>query len=70
MERLVEWLTEGRLRLRIGQVYALRDAAEAHRDLASREPSNQPLHCLPQQGLTLDHHADGQSMHRVGVRWQ
>ena len=37
MDRLVEWLTEGRLRLHVGQVYPLRDAAEAHRDLSSRQ---------------------------------
>ncbi len=37
MDRLAEWVTEGRLRLRIGQVYPLRDAAQAHRDLASRQ---------------------------------
>jgi NADPH2:quinone reductase len=36
MDRLVEWLTEDRLRLHIGQVYQLREAAQAHRDLASR----------------------------------
>ena len=37
MDRLSEWLTAGRLRLHIGQVYPLRDAAQAHRDLASRQ---------------------------------
>ena len=36
MERLVEWLTEGRMRLQVGQVYSLRDAAQAHRDLEGR----------------------------------
>jgi len=37
MNRLVEWLTEGTLRLHIGQVCPLRDAAAAHRDLESRK---------------------------------
>lgn len=36
MDRLTEWLAAGRLRLHIGQVYPLREAAQAHRDLASR----------------------------------
>jgi len=36
MDRLVEWVASGQLRLHVGQTYPLRDAAEAHRDLASR----------------------------------
>ena len=39
MDRLVAWLEKGQLRLRIGHVYALRDAAQAHRDLESRKTS-------------------------------
>jgi len=36
MDQLATWLVEGRLRLSIGNVYPLREAAQAHRDLASR----------------------------------
>jgi len=36
MDRLVEWVASGQLRLHVGQTYPLRDAAQAHRDLASR----------------------------------
>ena len=39
MERLAEWIDEGRLRLHVGKVYALRDAAQAHLDLESRKTS-------------------------------
>ena len=37
MDRLVEWLAAGQLRLRIGHVYPLCDAAQAHRDLEGRK---------------------------------
>jgi NADPH2:quinone reductase len=37
MDRLVEWVASGQLRLHVGQVYPLRDAAEAHRNLESRK---------------------------------
>jgi NADPH2:quinone reductase len=35
-DQLNAWLADGRLRLQVGHVYALRDAAQAHRDLESR----------------------------------
>lgn len=35
-DQLSGWLADGQLRLHIGRVYALRDAAQAHRDLESR----------------------------------
>lgn len=37
MDRLVEWVASGQLCLHVGQVYPLRDAAEAHRDLEGRK---------------------------------
>jgi len=37
MDQLFEWLQAGLIRLQIGQVYQLRDAAQAHRDLVSRK---------------------------------
>ena len=37
MDRLVEWVASDQLCLHVGQVYSLRDAAEAHRDLESRK---------------------------------
>ncbi len=36
MDRLAEWVASGQLRLHVGQIYPLRDAARAHRDLAGR----------------------------------
>lgn len=36
MDQLAEWVASGQLRLHIGQVYQLREAAQAHRDLAGR----------------------------------
>ena len=36
MERLLEWLAGGQVRLHVGRVYSLRDAARAHLDLENR----------------------------------
>jgi NADPH2:quinone reductase len=40
---LFEWIADGRLKLRIYKVYALADAAEAHRDLEGRKTSGKLL---------------------------
>ena len=37
------WLADGSLKLRIEHVYALRDAAQAHRDLESRKTTGKLL---------------------------
>lgn len=37
MSRLFDWLADGRLRLSVGQIYPLREAAQAHRKLERRQ---------------------------------
>ncbi len=40
---VLQWIAEGRLKLRIGRTFALQDAAEAHRDLEARKTAGKVL---------------------------
>ena len=42
-QRVLHWIEKGALRLRIGETYALADAAQAHRDLESRATTGKLL---------------------------